>query len=205
MNILEIQKSKSTRDFILKNGNFELEVVADIIEVSKDIPFVGSLFKLGKVAINYMDWRFINKLSIFLEASSDINEEKIQLFIKELTPKENKHISSYLIHLLYSSEEDEKASIMGMIYKTRLLNEIDNDTMLRLCSIISKSFLIDLKKLPLYINQSNEDSLEASNFINLGLIDNFVGGYWVNTPTWILNDIGKTLYRILKSNKWFDN
>lgn len=205
MNILEIQKSKSTRDFILKNGNFELEVVADIIEVSKDIPFVGSLFKLGKVAINYMDWRFINKLSFFLEASSDINEEKIQLFIKELTPKENKHISSYLIHLLYSSEEDEKASIMGMIYKTRLLNEIDNDTMLRLCSIISKSFLIDLKKLPLYINQSNEDSLEASNFINLGLIDNFVGGYWVNTPTWILNDIGKTLYRILKSNKWFDN
>lgn len=106
--------------------------------------------------------------------------------------------------MLYISEEDEKAKIMGMIYKTRILNEIDNDMMLRLCSIVYKSYLPDLKKLPYYIEKNNEDSIEANNFINLGLIDNYVGGSWLNEPIWELNDIGNQLYEILNQNKWFD-
>lgn len=93
---------------------------------------------------------------------------------------------------------------MGMIYKARILNEIDNDMMLRLCSIVSKSFLPDLKMLPNYKEQNNEDSIEANNFINLGLIDNYVGGFFVNEPSWKLNEIGNQLYEILNQNKWFD-
>lgn len=116
---------------------------------------------------------------------------------------DNKRISSYLIHLLYNSEEDEKAKIMGLIYKARLLDEIDNDMMLRLCSIVYKSFSPDLKKLPLYTKKNKEESIEANNFINLGLIDNYVGGTWIDEPAWELNDIGTTLYGILNQNKWF--
>ena len=157
-----------------------------------------------KVGINIKDWYFINKLSTFLEQSSDISNEKKEKFIESLNESDYKRISSYLTHLLYASEEEEKARIMGMIYKSRLLNEIDNDLMLRLCSIVCKSFLPDLKKLPLYIDNGKEKSIEANNFINLGLIDCYVGGIWIDEPSWQLNEIGEKLCNILSQNNWFE-
>ena len=78
-----------------------------------------------------------------------------------------------------------------------MLEEIDTDMMLRLCSIISKSYVDDLCELPKYISSSTEESFAANNYISWGLIDNFVGGYWVNEPSYELNEIGKTLHRIL--------
>lgn len=204
VNIFEIQSSKVDLDFIKKGIDCDLDVLSQIIDSSQDIPILGPILKLGKLGLNYIDFLFIKKLGTFLEQSENISEEVKQNFLDKLSSNDNKRISSYLLHLLYTSEEEEKAKIMGMIYKARLLNEIDNDIMLRLCSIVYKSFLSDLKKLPFYKEQNKEDSIEANNFINLGLIDNFVGGIWVDEPSWKLNDIGNQLYEILNQNKWFD-
>lgn len=204
MNIFELQKSKADLDFIKRGTDLDLNVLSQIIDSYQDIPILGPILKLGKLGLNYIDYLFMKKLGMFLEQSKSINEEKKLNFIDNLSPNDNKRISSYLIHLLYTSEEEDKAKIMGMIYKARLLNEIDNDMMLRLCSIVYKSFLPDLKKLPFYKEQNVEDSIEANNFINLGLINNFVGGIWVDEPSWKLNEIGNQLYEILNQNKWFD-
>lgn len=190
--------------FIRENGGLELEITTDIIDNISNVPILGNFIKLCKIGFNIRDWYFITKLSRFLEQSKDISNEKKEKFFNSLRESENKHISSYLIHLLYSSEEDEKAKIMGLIYKARLLDEIDNDMMLRLCSIVYKSFSSDLKKLPLYIEKNKEESIEANNFINLGLIDNYVGGIWIDEPVWKLNYIGNTLYEILNQYKWFE-
>lgn len=203
MNIFDIQKSKQDKDFVQHNGNVELEVFVDIVETCKEIPFVGSMLKLGKVAINYMEWRYVNKLSKFLESSNDLEEDIVNKYISSLSQKEYDRISNFLKHLLYTSEEDEKARVMGMIYKTRLLNKIDDNMMLRLCSIINNSFLFDLKKIPLYIKKTNLYTLEVSNFINWGLIDNYVGGSWRNDELYELNVVGKILYEILDSENWF--
>lgn len=204
VNIFEIQRSKTDLDFIKKGMDCDLDVLSQIIDSSQDIPILGSILKLSKLGLNYIDFLFIKKLGTFLEQSENISEELKQNFLNRLSYKDNKRISSYLLQLLYTSEEEEKAKIMGMIYKARILNEIDNDMMLRLCSTIYRSFLPDLKKLPFYKKQNKEDSIEANNFINLGLIDNFVGGVWVDEPSWQLNNIGNQLYEILNKNKWFD-
>lgn len=45
----------------------------------------------------------------------------------------------------------------------------------------------------------------ARNFINLGLIDNYVGGVWKDMPSFQLNNLGHRLYDILNRNNWFDN
>lgn len=203
-NIFAIQKSNMDMKFIKENGELELEITTDIIDSMSNTPILGNFVKLCKVGFNIRDWYFITKLSKFLEQSKNVSEDKKQKFLKNLTENDNKRISSYLIHLLYASEEEDKAKIMGMIYKSRLLDEIDNNMMLRLCSIVYKSFLHDLKRLPSYLRKNTENSIEANNFINLGLIDNFVGGVWVDEPSWKLNDIGNQLYEILNQNKWFD-
>ena len=204
VNIFEIQRSKADLDFIKKGTELDFDVLSQIVDSSQEIPILGPILKLGKLGLNYIDFLFIKKLGTFLEQSENINEKAKQNFLDKLSSNDYKRISSYLLHLLYTSEEEEKAKIMGMIYKARLLDEIDNDMMLRLCSIVYKSSLPDLKKLPFYKEQNKEDSIEANNFINLGLIDNFVGGVWVNEPSWKLNDIGNQLYEILNENKWFD-
>lgn len=51
-----------------------------------------------------------------------------------------------------------------MIYKARLLDKIDNDTMLRLCFIVNKSFFLDLKKLPDYVEDKTQDTIAACNY-----------------------------------------
>ena len=76
MNIFEIQQSKQDKEFVMKNGSLEFEVFADILKTAEDIPYIGSLFKLGKVAINYMDYRFVRKLHFFLAESENIESEK---------------------------------------------------------------------------------------------------------------------------------
>ena len=75
MNIFEIEKNKTDSDFIKKNGELELEVFADVIETVKDVPYLGSLFKLGKVCMNIKDWQFTRKLAKFLKESESIDEK----------------------------------------------------------------------------------------------------------------------------------
>lgn len=204
MNIFEVQRNKQNRNFVIKNGNLELEVFADIIETCKEIPFVGSIIKLGTVAVNYMDWRYVTKLSKFLESSDELSEDVVNKYISSLEQNDFERISVYLKHLLYTTEEDEKARIMGMVYKARLLNHINDEMMLRLCSIVNMSFVTDLRKLPLYVNKTNLSTLEAFNFINWGLIDNYVGGVWINEPSFELNEVGQTLHNILHSEGWYN-
>lgn len=204
INLFDIQKSSQDIKFLKDNSKLGLDIATDIIDSLSGMPILISLLKIGKIGLNVIDLFFIRKLAKFIEQSDEISEEEKNNFLSSLDKKDYEHISSYLLHLLYISEEEEKAKIMGMIYKARILNEINNDMMLRLCSIVYKSFLPDLKKLPFYKEQNKEDSIEANNFINLGLIDNFVGGIWVDEPSWKLNDIGNQLYEILNQNKCFD-
>lgn len=72
MNIFKILQSKNDKEFINKNGSLEFEVFAEILKTAEDIPYIGSLYKLGKVAINYMDYRFVKKLYYFLAESENI-------------------------------------------------------------------------------------------------------------------------------------
>ncbi len=66
------------------------------------------------------------------------------------------------------------------------------------------SFVTDLRELLLYVNKTNLSTLEAFNFINWGLIDNYVGGVWINEPSFELNEVGQTLHNILHSEGWYN-
>lgn len=207
MNIFQIQQSKQDKEFVLKNGSLEFEVFADILKTAEDIPYIGSLFKLGKVAVNYMDYRFVRKLHFFLEQSENVEPEKKEKFLNNLSPDDNKRINSYLTQLLYSSEEDGKALLMGKIYRSRLMEEIDNDMMLRLCSIVNKAFLPDLEHLREYVEDNSSYDYVRDNLNSLGLLRNLGGTYQKENGEWAgvgfgpaihrLNDVGNELLRIM--------
>ena len=209
MNIFELQQSAQDKEFVLKNGSLEFEVFADILNTAGDLPYIGSLFKLGKVAVNYMDYRFVRKLHFFLEPSEHVGPEQKKEFLDSLSEPDNKKISGYLTQLLYSSEEDAKASLMGKIYRSRLLGEIDNDMMLRLCSVVNKAFLPDLDHLAEYVEDNDSYDYIRDNLNSLGLLRDLGGVYQKDDGEWKgmgfgpaihrLNDIGKELLRIKES------
>lgn len=207
MSIFEIQQSKQDKEFVLHNGNLEYEVFADILETAKDIPYIGSLLKLGKVAVNYMDYRFVRKLHFFLAESEKIEPEKKDTFLKELSQSDYKRINAYLTQLLYTAEEDGKATIMGKIYRSRLNGEIDVDMMLRLCSVVNKAFLKDLDHLEEFVEDNNNNNYICDNLLALGLLQDLGGAYQTNEGQWKgvgfgptihrLNDVGRELLRIM--------
>ena len=207
MNIFEIQQSKQDKEFVMKNGSLEFDVFADILKTADDIPYIGSLFKLGKVALNYMDYCFVRKLHYFLAESDNIEPEKKEEFLNGLDKKDYKRINAMMTQLLYTAEEDGKATLMGKIYRSRLMEEIDNNMMLRLCSVVNKAFLPDLEHLHEYVEDNSSYDYVRDNLNSLGLLRNLGGTYQKENGEWAgvgfgpaihrLNDVGKELLRIM--------
>ena len=195
--------SNKEEDFVRSGVDIDLEVSANVLETFLEIPYVGSLIKLGRLANRYQDFHFIRKMAKFLEKEMDIPEKEKEKFLNSLTPKRRRKLYEYLTHYLLRAEDDAKADIMGYIYKERVYGQINDEMFLRLCSIIDRVFVFDLRALPKYVENNTEDSIEANNYINLGLIDSYVGGVWKNQPSYVLNDIGQNLHRILESNGWY--
>lgn len=203
--IFTLSISNKEEDFVKFGTDIDLEVSVDILETFAEIPYVGSLIKLGRLANRYQDLHFIRKLAKFLEKEKDIPEKEKVKFLNSLTPKRRRKLYEYLTHYLLRAEDDAKADIMGFIYKERVYGQIDDEMFLRLCSIVDRVFVFDLRTLPKYAEKNTEDSIEANNYINLGLINNYVGGVWKNEPSYVLNEIGQNLYRILDFNGWYKN
>ena len=97
---------------------------------------------------------------------------------------------------------------MGKIYRSRLLGEIDNNMMLRLCSVVNKAFLPDLDHLNEYTNENENDDYITDNLNALGLLQDLGNMYeaydeesecdstgWGSTKHQ-LNVVGKELLRI---------
>lgn len=196
MSIFEIQQSKQDKDFVMHNGNLEFEVFADILKTSGDLPYIGSLFKLGKVAVNYMDYRFVRKLHFFLAESENIEPERKDEFLKSLGEKDYKRINAMMTHLLYSAEEDGKATLMGKIYRSRLLGEIDEEMMLRLCSVVNRAFLSDLDHLEEYVEDNSNYSYIKDNLNSLGLLRDLGGVYQNDDGEWTGMGFGPAIHRL---------
>ena len=194
----------------MKNGSLEFEVFADILKTAEDIPYIGSLFKLGKVAMNYMDYCFVRRLHYFLAESENIEPEKKEKFLNDLDEKDYKRINAMMTQLLYTADEDGKATLMGKIYRSRLMGDIDSEMMLRLCSVVNRAFLADLDHLHEYVEDNSSYDYVRDNLNSLGLLRDLGGTYQKEDGEWAgigfgpaihrLNDVGKELLRIMNTN-----
>lgn len=203
--IFDLSISEKEKDFVKYGFNADLSISVDILEEFSNFPYIGSLVKLGLFGNKYAEYRFIKKASKFLKKDIEIPLDKKKQFLSNLKSKDRKRIYDYIMEYLLRAEDDEKAELMGFVYEECVYGRIDNMMLLRLCSVIDRVFLYDLLELPKYMEENSNDSDAAYNFINLGLIDNYVGGVWKDMPSFQLNNLGHRLYDILNRNNWFDN
>jgi hypothetical protein len=180
------------------------EVLAStLVEALQCVPLGAKVVSAYKVGVGISNYLLFRRFAHFLEPLSG-KEDKVNDFLDKMSPAEQEKLGEYLLSLLAKAESTEKARIMGFVFKSAVNKLIDQDLMLRLVSIIERSFVADLKHLPDYLIETDDFTIASNEFINLGLIDNEIGGSWKSQPAIQLNEIGRTLCMILETEGWFD-
>lgn len=202
----DLAVSKQEGDFIKTGLSLEGEVASDILEALEVFPYLGSLIKLGKIGVNYMDLHFVRKMAKFLKKSEDIPEDKKEAFLQKLSDRQRQKLYEYLVHFLYAAESDEKAEVMGLLYRERILNRIDDSLFLRLCAVIVKCFIDDLKYLNRYVEPCETIDYITDNLSSYGLLTRSMHDRVVNSTLQIstqykLNDVGRRLYNIINTKQ----
>ncbi len=167
----------------------------------KDIPVVNSIISLYKTGVNLRERFLIKKLLVFLTSLADTAiEDRIEFIRKH--EKESAKIGEELIILLDRLDHVNKPEYVAKLFKHYLNEEISLIIYRRLCQIIDKCFIEDLKFL-----KENEGSEIVTGIEALGLANNglavrasFDGGTFdevnYNPKTdYRINELGKLLIK----------
>lgn len=209
--IFDLSISETEKSFVQTALDIEKGITVNLVENLSQFPYVGSLLKLAKVGIAWLDCRFIKKLSLFLQQSENKSIEEKQAFLNSMNCRERKLMNDYMLHVLYTAEDDEKAIILGLIYESRLNNQITNSQLLRLIHVVNRIYVHDLRMLRTHNEGNIDDDIIIDSLISVGLVQDTIG-IWVDSPLkrtngnlkHILNETGICLYNILDKAHWFD-
>ena len=169
--LLDLTVFEQNRDNINKLVDVEIDTVGQIINELKDVPYVDKLINFCKVGYGILNIWHIRKIAKFLKGSESISDEEKDKYLGNLDKKDKQRISGYLTNLIYLTEDEEKAEIMGIIYAARVRNRITNEDMLRLCSNLNKLFVFDIKSLPEYNNPCEYKDYVTDNLYVGGLLE----------------------------------
>lgn len=209
----ELTASQYCNDVVKKGLNIEFDVALDIIETSQNIPYLGSAIKLFQVGAHIYEFkRYYEKLANFLKHALEIPLEQRQEFVNSWNPTMRSKAAEYIISVLTTAEDTDKANALGLLYKARLLNEIDDEMLLRLTSIVNRIYIRDLRLIDIDPDTAcPDDDNIISNFTACGMIADQTG-MWHNNElrrdsngsfACHFNNAGKTLYNILKNADWY--
>lgn len=209
----ELTASQYCNDVVKKGLNIEFDVALDIIETSQNIPYLGSAIKLFQVGAHIYEFkRYYEKLANFLKHALEIPLEQRQEFVNSWNPTMRSKAAEYIISVLTTAEDTDKANVLGLLYKARLLNEIDDEMLLRLTSIVNRIYIRDLRLIDIDPDTAcPDDDNIISNFTACGMIADQTG-MWHNNElrrdsngsfACHFNNAGKTLYNILKNADWY--
>ncbi|WP_029410413.1 hypothetical protein [Treponema pedis] len=123
----------------------------------KDIPVVGSILNIIKLSTSIQDRLFVKKLKAFIN-NVDKDEKWKEKFSDE---SECTKISTKLMFIIDSSDDEEKLKAIGILFNSFVNNEISKDEYFYACDIIKKSYWPYLK---------NIYKIEENRFTNDGIL-----------------------------------
>ncbi len=139
----------------------------------KEIPVIGSVLNIIKLSANIQDRLFVKKLKAFID-NIDKNIKWKEKFSNE---NECKKISTKLMYIIESADDEEKLEAIGILFNHFINGEITKDEYFYICDIIKKSFWPYLKTI-YKINKdriSNDgsefDQDQISHLYSLNLFD----------------------------------
>lgn len=137
-NLEEIAKeiTEITIDSFLKEG------------VLKELPIMGSLIGVWKTGVAIRDYRFLNKMLLFLDESSKLTPKKREKIIERLEDLEYQtEAGEKLLAIIDQLETGSKAKILGTTMVLFGNNEITKEEFWRVAYIIEKLPMSDILAL----------------------------------------------------------
>jgi hypothetical protein len=136
-----------------------IELATDLGEVALDtqiaegivqeIPILGSFVKLARAAASVPDKIFARKVDRFLTAFEPCTDEQVQGFRERLeaNPGESQKAGEAALHSINAADDDEKAKIVGILFRHYLSAAVALDELRQMLSAINRAFVEDLRDL----------------------------------------------------------
>ena len=151
MNRLSGALSQTLRDSDLHAVSADLgEAVIDTLlrdGFAKNIPVLGTIYKVCKVGLNISDRLFANKLVCFLAAIAQVPAEERARMISDIESSGHYQlkVSEKLLYILEKADDHETARIIAILFSVVLSGDLDYDDFLRGCRAIQGIGPVDLR------------------------------------------------------------
>lgn len=211
--IHSLAESHYSDEVVRKGLSDELDVAVDIVKTSMGVPYVGSVVKLYQVGSSLFSfYHYYRKLAHFLRHAIEIPINQRRNFIDSWNPEMRLKAAEYITNVLSTAEDTDKAEVLGLLYKARLLDQIDDEMLLRLTSIVNRIYIRDLRLIDANPDGTYDDDNILSNFTACGMIADRTGVWNEHemrrdsngSLACHFNSAGASLYNILKTNGWFN-
>ncbi|MCW5200791.1 hypothetical protein VU07_03130 [Desulfobulbus sp. F4] len=167
---------KSDLPFVIQNfGEVALDSLSDD-GIFKSIPILGTIFAIGKIFGNVIDYFFAKKMIAFLRSLSSLSETERQQLIHRLDTDEkfSKYAGEQIIELLSRIDSDRKAVLVATALKFYVRGEIDSLQLQRINYAIDRFMLCDTEEFRSFCSipvekVAKEQAIAATNFLSAGL------------------------------------
>jgi hypothetical protein len=166
---------KTLKNTDLQNVSIDLAEVAidQLINdgVFKDIPILGTIYGVGKAALQIREILFLKKIIYFLTEIKDVPPYKREQMVETINTSEKfrTKVGEKLLFIIDRCEDYEKAQIIAKLFKAFINETIDYNDFLRSSSIVDRIMIEDLYW---FVNHEVEGEMfyELDDLISTGLL-----------------------------------
>jgi len=197
------------KDILAEMGEITIDSIVENDAINQ-IPIIGTLRSVYKIANSVSDYLFIQKLLKFfneLGQISDEQKEKMKLRIQNDLEYQNK-VGDHLLEVINKIDDSDKPKLIAKLFRAYIDEKIDLQKFFKYSQIINKSFLPDLLSIKKYYSGQTLSIEESSSLLSLGLLEVktkkqtqnvSLGGLARNNQIeFTLNSVGKELYDLIK-------
>ena len=189
-----------------------LDLNTDLVDCISGVPIAGFITKVFKAIKNFGDYNMANKLVNFLIETENMDDKKIDKFLKKNVIGKEQNVGMRIIEILNRLNQNEKATLIGKLYRYIVENELDIVVFFKVSHLIDATFYDDLKGILAF--RDNKQLTTNNKFIDTETIESlfqngfltdcgFRGGTWNanededSGTSFCLNKYGEILIRIV--------
>jgi hypothetical protein len=180
----------------ISRGESLSEVMLDAAQddgILKDLPVIGTLFSIGRLASSISDWMFLNKMSRFACQLATVPEKEFRAFREKINadPKFRDRVGKNVLLLIERADDIEKPPLLGRAFAALIEGKVTEEQFRRMAAGINVALMDDINRL-IEIKHTNFSSSWASGLMSAGLARIAVSAAMGSNATFfIITETGK--------------
>lgn len=159
-------------DILSELGEIALDDIIDN-EAINQIPIIGTLRGMFKIANSISNYLFLRKLLKFLQNLGSFSAEDRHRVSKKINDGNQyaEKVGTRLLEIIDKLDDIDKTKIVARLFRVYLLEQITYEKFIRYTSVVNRAILFDLRRLKELTKADTLSSTDAGTLLGLGLID----------------------------------